>query len=593
MEPQIRNFCIIAHVDHGKSTLADRLLELTGSIKKGQASQVLDKHPISRERGITIKLAPVTMKYKLTSRTYLLNLVDTPGHIDFSYEVERTLAAVEGAILLVDASQGVQAQTVNYWRKARKLNLAFIPVINKIDLDSAKVDEVKLEMMELFGFKEEEILLISAKTGQNVPALLKQIIEKIPPPDVSNPETKALIFDSFYDQHRGVIAGVRLMSGSFKENDKIVFYHSRAGGIIRELGIFKVDSLQPQKKLTVGQLGYVVTGLKNIQQVRVGDTLSLADFSGRPISGFKKPTPLVFASFYPTDPDQFSKLKEAVQKLSLIDASLSWRLEQSTVLGSGIRLGFLGVLHSQITKERLEMDYDLSLIATMPSISYRFQKKGSSQWLVVNSAASLPESHQIKEIQEPFIEFTLFSQKQFYGRLMELIVSARAKVTQIKYFGSRLELQGLMPLAELISVFYNRLEEATSGFVSFDWSWFGWQPTDSKKVELLLNGKPVQGLVFLFPKEKAFYQAQSLVEKLKKIIPRQQFEVIIQAKVTGKIVARKRIPPFRKDVTAKLYGGDQTRKDKLLKKQKQGKKKMKYVGKIQIPQAVFSDLFKD
>ncbi len=591
METEIRNFCIIAHIDHGKSTLADRLLELTGSITPGENKRVLDRHPISRQRGITIKLAPVTMEYVIGETSYLLNLIDTPGHVDFSYEVERTLAAVEGAIFLVDASQGVQAQSVSYWQKAKKMGLELIPVINKIDLPTARVEETKLEMMELFGFREEEILLISAKTGQGVKELLDRLVRVFPTPRAEkNKPLQALIFDSFYDPHQGVVAAVRLFQGRLKPFDKIRFHHTGAQAVVKKIGVFKVKELEEKPQLTAGQIGFVVTGIKDIRQVRVGDTLS-SSAAVKPIEGFKHPSSLVFVSFYPTDSDQFPKLKEAIKKLSLIDAALQWRLEHSPILGGGIRLGLLGLLHSQITKERLELDYGLSLVTTMPSIRYRFQTK-KGEWQEVDTAAALPAVSEIKTIEEPYIRFTLFSQRRYYGKLFQLLLDSRAEVKEVRYFGQRLELAGSMPLAELISDFFNKLEEATSGFVSFDWQWAGWQPTELSKLELLVNGQVVEGLVFLFPKEKALFRARQLTDKLADIIPRQQFEVIIQGRLNGKIVARRRIPPFRKDVTAKLYGGDQTRKDKLLEKQKKGKKKLKNIGRVHLPEEAFVDLFK-
>ncbi len=592
METEIRNFCIIAHIDHGKSTLADRLLELTGSITPGENKRVLDRHPISRQRGITIKLAPVTMEYTVGRKNYLLNLIDTPGHVDFSYEVERTLAAVEGAIFLVDASQGVQAQSVSYWRRAKRMRLKLIPVINKVDLPTARIEETKLEMMELFGFREEEILLVSAKTGQGVKKLLDCLVEIFPPPQTEEDKPlQALIFDSFYDPHQGVVAAIRLFQGKVKPLDKIRFYHSGAQAVVKKTGVFKVEGLEKRSQLTAGQIGFLVTGIKDIRQVRVGDTINFSSVTTKPIEGFKHPSPLVFVSFYPTDSDQFPKLKEAIKKLSLIDAALQWRLEHSLILGGGIRLGLLGLLHSQITKERLELDYGLSLIATMPSISYRFQTK-KGEWQKVDTAAALPAVSEIKAVEEPYIRFTLFSQRRYYGKLLQLLLDSRGKVGEVKYFGERLELTGSMPLAELISDFFNKLEEATSGFISFDWQWAGWQPTQLSKLELLVNGKVVEGLVFLFPKGKALFRARQLTDKLAVIIPRQQFEVIIQGRLNGKIVARRRIPPFRKDVTAKLYGGDQTRKDKLLKKQKKGKKRLKNIGKVRLPEEAFIDLFK-
>ncbi len=588
MSDRIRNFCIIAHVDHGKSTLADRLLEMAGMKPTGKGVRVLDRHPISKERGITIKLAPVTMEYKWQGREYVLNLIDTPGHADFAYEVERTLMAVEGAILLVDATQGIQAQTVSYWEKAKRLGLKFVPVINKIDLPSARVEEVMLEMMEIFGFSEGEILKVSAKTGKGVKELIEEVIKKVPGPGKENDQLlRALIFDSYFDTHKGVVAAVRVVSGEIKRGLKIGFYHTGVKGEVKEVGVFGLEGLKPREKLEVGEIGYVIGGIKEIRKVRVGDTIYYDGVKIEPVRGFKRPSQVVFVSFYPVESGDFPRLVEAMEKISLIDAAVEWKVEQSEVLGGGVRCGFLGMLHAQITKERLERDFDLEVITTMPSVEYRYKKKGGNKWQIVRSASSLPDEQEIEVIEEPFISFSLFTMKSYYGAVLQVLIGSRGQVKEVFYFGDRVRLKGLMPLSELVSDFYNRLETVTSGYVSFDWEWWGWQSGDFKKVEVLVNGKPVEGLVFLFVKEKAMFWARELVTRLRKIIPRQQFEIVIQAKVGSRIVARERIPPFRKDVTAKLYGGDQTRKDKLLKKQKKGKKRLKQIGRVRIPQKAF------
>ncbi len=592
MVSSIRNFCIIAHVDHGKSTLADRLLELTGSIKPGSGQQVLDRHPISRERGITIKLAPVTMTYKLDGQEYKLNLIDTPGHVDFSYEVDRTLSSVEGAVLLVDATQGVQAQTLNYWQKAKKLGLVIIPAINKIDLDSAQVEETLLEMVELFDFADADILKISAKTGLGVDKVVQAIIDKVPPPISRRQRLRAIIFDSYYDEYQGVVAGVRLLSGRLQTGKRIAFYHSQASSTVKETGYFKTVGLLPQAQLTSGEIGYLVTGLKDISQVKVGDTVYYPDQPTEPEAGFKRPSAMVFASFYPVENSQFDKLKLAMSKLSLNDSALKWHVEQSSVLGGGIRCGFLGLLHTQITRERLERDYGLNLVVTMPSVKYEYKLKHKQERVQVESAGLIPEPHLIDKIYEPVIQFDLFTQSNYYGAVLSLLMNNRGVVDGVYYFGHRVRISGKLPLAELIADFYQKLETITSGYVSFDWRMSGWQPGDLSKVELLVNGKPIEGLVFLFAKDRAVIKARSLAAKLKRLIPRQQFEVVIQARVSGKIMVKERIAPFRKDVTAKLYGGDQTRKDKLLSKQKKGKKKMKQIGKIYMPQQAFFDLYK-
>jgi len=594
MTVKIRNFCIIAHVDHGKSTLADRLLELTGAVKPGQVSQILDRHPISRERGITIKLAPAAMFYEHKNTTYLLNLVDTPGHVDFAYEVERTLSAVEGAILLVDATQGVQAQTLSYYHQAKNLGLTIIPVINKIDSPLARIEATKLEMMELFNFNEADIQLISAKTGQGVDKLLNLLITLIPPPDTdSTKPLKALIFDSFYDEYKGVVAAIRLFEGQVLTGQKLTLNHSQTEFTCRQLGLFTATGLTNRPSLQAGQIGYLATGLKDISQVRVGDTIHLSHQAIAPITGFQQPSPLVFVSFYPVDNNDFPKLKQAMAKISLLDAAIKWRVEKSEILGGGVHCGFLGRLHAQITQERLERDHQLNLVATLPSVKYRYYPKGQPKPIEIESAAALPEPHLIDQIQEPIIKFDLFSQARYYGAIIQQIAQARGQITNTHYFGQRVQIQGRLPLSELMTDFFSQLETVTSGFVSFDWHFIGYQTAKLSKVELLVNGRVVEGLVFLFPQDKAIYQARQLVTKLKQLIPRQQFEVIIQARINNRIMARDRIPPFRKDVTAKLYGGDQTRKDKLLKKQKQGKKKLKAIGQVKIPQEAFLGLFND
>ncbi len=568
--------------------MADRLLEITGTKPKGKGEQVLDRHPISRERGITIKLAPVTMTHEWEGKKYILNLIDTPGHADFAYEVERTLMAVEGAILLVDATQGIQAQTVSYWEKAKRLGLKFVPVINKIDLPSARADEVILEMMEVFGFSEEEILKVSAKTGEGVKDLIEEVIKRVPEPKKEDCQfLRALIFDSYFDTYKGVVAAVRVVSGEVRVGSKIGFYHTGVKGEVKEVGVFGLEGLKPREKLGSGEIGYVVSGIKEIRNVRVGDTIYRDGEKVEPVKGFKRPSQVVFVSFYPVEGKMFPKLVEAMEKISLIDAAVEWKVEQSEVLGGGVRCGFLGMLHAQITKERLERDFDLEVVTTMPSVEYRYKRKGEDRWKVVRSASSLPDEHEIEVIEEPFISFNLFTVKHYYGAVLQVLMESRGQVEEVIYFGDRVRLKGLMPLSELVGDFYNRLETVTSGYVSFDWEWWGWRVGDFKKVELLVNGKPVEGLVFLFVKDKAMFWARELVARLRKIIPRQQFEVVIQAKVGSRIVARERIPPFRKDVTAKLYGGDQTRKDKLLKKQKKGKKKLKQIGKVHIPQKAF------
>jgi len=573
---QIRNFAIIAHIDHGKSTLADRLLEITGLVEKNKhEEQLLDRNPISRERGITIKLAPVVMSYK----GYILDLIDTPGHVDFSYEVERTLACVEGVILLVDATQGIQAQTIAHTYKALEQNLTIIPVMNKIDMPAADIEKTKREMVEFLGCQEDEIFQISAKTGLNVEDLLNTVIEKIPPPKINleTEATKALIFDSYYDQYRGVIAFVRVVDGELRAGKKVKLFASNVFIDIVEVGIFNPE-LKKKETLRSGEIGYVVTNLKDIHQVAVGDTmLDIKDMSG-PLPGYKKVKPMVFASMFTVDPDDYLQLKKSLEKLTLNDSALSYEGIYSQALGSGFKVGFLGLLHADVVRERLEREFDLQLVLTPPVVEYL--------------PVPLEETEgRAYRFLEPITEVSVVAPQEYTGAIMRLCEDSRGEFVTMDN-KTQTYLVYKMPLSELITNFFDNLKTVSSGYASLDWHFSEYRMVDADKMQILLNGDPVEEFSEYVVSERAFTRGQEMTTKLKNIIPRQQYEVKIQAFFKGKVIASDRIAPFRKDVTAKLYGGDRTRKDKLLKKQKAGKKLMKNVGTVEIPKEAFFKLFK-
>lgn len=573
---QLRNFAIIAHVDHGKSTLADRFLEITGVVEKNKhEAQLLDRNPISRERGITIKLAPVKMQYA----GYILNLIDTPGHVDFSYEVERTLACVEGAILLVDATQGIQAQTIAHTYKALEQNLTIIPVINKIDMPHAQVEKTKMEMCEFLGVDENSIYEISAKTGHGVEPLLNAIIEKIPAPDTVAPgeklpsesgHTKALIFDSYYDTYRGVIAFLRVFEGTMQKGQKITLVATRQVFEIEEVGVFTPE-LAPKSTISAGEIGYVVTKLKDIHLVRVGDTLTTDVQNPQALPGYRPTKPMVYASVFPTDADDFVKLKESLEKLTLNDAALTYMGIYSKALGSGFRVGFLGLLHADVVRERLEREFDLSIILTPPTVEYRQENN---------------------IFEEPIADVTIVTPNEYTGPVMRLCEESRG-IFKTMDNKTHVYLHYEIPLSEIITTFFDQLKTITSGYASFDWSFAEFRECDAGLLSILLNGDPVEEFSEYVVYERAERRGRFLTDRLKELIPRQQYEVRIQAFYKGKIIASSRIAPFRKDVTAKLYGGDRTRKDKLLKKQKEGKKSMKNVGSVEIPKEVFMKLFKN
>jgi len=589
-----RNFCVISHIDHGKSTLADRFLELTGAVEKRQMhEQFLDQMELERERGITIKLQPVRMAYSLHTTHYILNLIDTPGHVDFSYEVSRSLAAVEGAILLVDAAKGVQAQTLANLHLAQKQGLVIIPAINKIDLPNARVAEVEEEIKKLLR-ADREILKISAKTGEGIERVLQEVIEKIPPPRGSSDRPfRALIFDSAFDAYKGVLAYVRVFDGEIKAGEKIELFASKAGGEAIEVGHF-MPELKKYAKLSAGDIGYIATGLKNPGQVRVGDTIfKISD--GEPaeqLPGYEEPRPVVFASFYPESSDDYNVLKDALGKLKLTDASLSYEPETSIGLGRGFRLGFLGMLHVEIVSERLKREFGLSLIISTPSVEYRvIQKNG--EILAVRSAAALPDPSIIEKIEEPTVGLEILTPENYMGQLLKLMAEYRSGYETTEYVTKELViLKYRVPLAEIITDFYDRLKSVSSGYASMSYEPARYEPADLVRLDILVAGDSVEPFSKIVPHASAYQEGRRMVEKLKKVIPRQWFAVSLQAAIGGKIIARETISALRKDVTGYLYGGDVTRKKKLLEKQKKGKKKMKELGRVNIPQKVFLEMLR-
>lgn len=623
----IRNFAIIAHVDHGKSTLADRLLEITGTVqKRDMQAQLLDSNPIERERGITIKLAPVRMIYKIrnskheilnnsqdensknlefrnsdlefTDSTYILNLIDTPGHVDFAYEVSRSLAACEGAILLVDATQGVQAQTLAHYNQAKKLNLTIIPVINKIDINIADVDSSLRQMQEILGFSEDEILKISGKTGEGVEDLLRAIITRIPPPAqlISQPTThnlplQALVFNSNYDSHLGVIAWVRLYSGTLRKQDKLYLLATKAATTAIEVGVFS-PTKKPIDQLNAGEVGYVVTGLRDLSELTTGDTLTTGNSQlTTALPGYVPAKPVVFVSFYPTDGADIHLLHQALDKLKLQDSALIYTPEFSPALGNGFRVGLLGLLHADVVQERLEREFNLSLIAAAPSVSYQIQMANGTT-KEISKAMDLPDPSEIVEIKEPIIALSIFVPDNFTGPVMQLCQNHRGNLSNMEYRGQIIDLHYLMPLSELIKQFYDSLKSVSQGFATLDYEVVGFEAADLVRLDILIAGDKIDALSQIVPRSQVDHLAKGLVDKLKDIIPRQNFEVAIQAAIGGKILARADIKSFRKDVLAKMSGGDQTRKDKLLKKQKKGKSRMKHVGRIDIPQEAFLSILK-
>jgi len=598
LQKNIRNFSIIAHIDHGKSTLADRFLELTGTIEKRKMKeQVLDMMDLERERGITIKLQPARMNYTRNDEEYLLNLIDTPGHVDFTYEVSRSLAAVEGAILLVDASQGAQAQTLANLNLAKEQGLTIIPVANKIDLEHAKVDEAVKEISQLAGVSEEEVIKISAKNGLNIEQVLEKVIQKISAPsgEFKKP-LRALIFDSLYDTYRGVIAYVRIVDGEIKRGDKVEMMASGAQTEVIEVGVFKpmqvkVDSLK------AGEIGYIATGLKGIGQCRVGDTITIGQeqrgkIEVHSLPGYKEPKPLIFASFYPVDANDYDILKDSLAKLNLSDASLSYEMESCDGLGRGFRCGFLGMLHLEIISERLKREYDLDLVTTSPSVSYQILTQ-EKKYTTISSPSDWPETNRIMGTKEPWASLEIITPVTYMGQAMKILENLRGVYGETQYLSSeRVLIKYEAPLNEIIIDFYDKLKNATAGYASMSYELADYRPADLLRVDILIAGEKAEAFSRIVPRGKADQEGRALVKKLKEVIPPQLFAVALQAAIGGKVIARETISALRKDVTGHLYGGDYTRKKKLLEKQKKGKKKMKQSGKINIPPDVFLKVLK-
>ncbi|HEU4492759.1 MAG TPA: translation elongation factor 4 [Rubrobacteraceae bacterium] len=579
-----RNFCIIAHIDHGKSTLADRLLDFTDAVpERERVAQILDTMDLERERGITIKAQAVRLLYSRRDGEWTLNLIDTPGHVDFAYEVSRAIAACEGALLIVDASQGIQAQTLANLYLAMEHDLEIIPVINKIDLPVADVPAVTEEIVELLGVDEEELLKISAKTGEGVEGVLDAIVDRVPPPTTTQEETRALIFDSHYDPYRGVVSLTRLVDGTLKKGDRV-----RAMGSEEQFELLEVGCYSPKPTalptLAAGEVGYVIAGLKDIEALRVGDTLTRVENpASEPLPGYAQALPTVFSGLYPSEGDDFERLRDALSKLQLNDASLFFEPENSR-MGFGFRCGFLGLLHMEIVQERLEREFDLDLIASSPSVKYEVVVDG--EMLEITNPSDLPES--FEEIREPVVRATIIAPKEYVGAVMSLCHEKRGTSVGMEYISTRrVQLTYDLPLAEVITDFFDALKSRTRGYASYDYEPVAYEAADLVKVEVLVSGEPVDALSVIVHRDKAYPRGRALVEKLKELIPRQQFEVPLQAAMGRRIIARETVRAYRKDVTAKCYGGDITRKRKLLEKQKEGKRRMKQVGSVEIPQEAF------
>lgn len=594
MQSKIRNFCIIAHIDHGKSTLADRLLEHTGTLaEREMTKQVLDSMDLERERGITIKMQAVRLVYKASDGgEYILNLIDTPGHVDFSYEVSRSLAACEGALLVIDASQGVEAQTLANLYLALENDLEIIPVINKIDLPSAEPERIKRQLEEL-GIDPDEAILASAKTGQGIPEILEAVVERVPAPqgEIEAP-LQALIFDSAYDSYRGVLAYIRVVQGEVRVGDQITFMATKKSFGVDGLGLFR-PKLIATEAIRAGEVGCLISGVKNVKDVRVGDTVTLTDNpAAKPLPGYRKAVPMVFSGVYPVDNDAYGALRDALEKLQLNDASLEFEPESSVALGFGFRCGFLGLLHMEIIQERLEREYGLDLITTAPSVRYKVLKT-DGQEIIIENPALLPPPQEIEAVFEPFVKGSIIVPQEFVGSVMELAQDKRGKFTNMEYLDTtRVRLLYELPLSEILMDFFDKLKSRTKGYASFDYQFSGYQESDMVKLDIMVNGKPVDALSAIAHRDKAYTRGRELAKKLKEIIPRQMFEVPIQAAIGNKIIARETIKAIRKDVLAKCYGGDITRKRKLLEKQKEGKRRMKSLGNVEIPQEAFMAVLK-
>lgn len=626
----IRNFCIIAHIDHGKSTLADRFLEFTGTVAhRDMQNQLLDSMDLERERGITIKLTPVRMDYspnfqlsihnlqsnsndqnsklknencklKITDSKFILNLIDTPGHVDFTYEVSRSLAAVEGAILLVDATQGVQAQTIGNLYLALEQNLTIIPVINKIDMPIANVEKTREEIINLIGCKPEEILLASGKTGQGVEEILRAIIERVPPPaDNANKPPRALIFDSLFNEYKGVVASVRVVDGELKKGDKIRLMSSEAPAEVLELGYY-TPKFKPAEKLANGEIGYVVTGLKEVRDCRVGDTITVLDedkknLAREPLPGYREVKPMVFAGIFPKEGDDYQELREAIDKLKLSDSALMYEPEHSHALGFGFRCGFLGMLHLDIFQERLRREHDLEIVITVPSVAYRITKTNREE-IIIHSPQEMPDAAHIDHVLEPWMKLDIITPKDFVGNIMGLVSERKGKYLTTEYLSTGADQRALLhyeiPLASLITDFYDKLKTVSSGYASMNYEFMDYQPTDVVRLDILVAEEQVEALATLVWRDQAYKAGKTIVESLKESLPKQQFVLKIQAAIGGKIIASDRLSALRKDVLAKMSGGDYTRKQKLLQKQKKGKKRMLSHGKIDIPPETYLAVLK-
>ncbi len=590
----IRNFCIIAHIDHGKSTLADRLLEYTHTITAREAqAQLLDDMDLERERGITIKSHAIQMDYELDGEKYILNLIDTPGHVDFSYEVSRSIAACEGALLIVDASQGIQAQTISNLYLALEHDLEIIPILNKMDLPGAMPEEVKDQIVELIGCKRDEIIPASGKTGMGVLDILKAIIDRVPAP-VGNPDgdLQALIFDSVYNSFRGIVAYFKVINGEIRKGDKVKFVATNKEYIAEEVGTLKLTQ-KPKDVIKTGDVGYIISGIKEAREVKVGDTITHKDRPSKDaIQGFEEVKPMVFAGIYPVDTEDYEELRESMHKLQLNDASIVFEPESSAALGFGFRCGFLGMLHMEIIQERLEREFDMTVITTVPNVSYKaFTTKGDE--IAVNNPSDLPDPSKMEYVEEPYIKANIITKAEFVGPIMSLCIQKRGIIVNQSYLTSdRVELVFEMPMGEIVFDFYDRLKTISKGYASFDYHQIGYQKSDLVRLDIRLNSEPVDALSSLIHRSNSYDFGKKICEKLRELIPRQQFEIIIQASIGAKIIARETVKALRKDVTAKCYGGDISRKRKLLEKQKKGKKRMRQVGNVEIPQSAFMAVLK-
>ncbi|MBI2280853.1 MAG: elongation factor 4 [Bacteroidetes bacterium] len=591
----LRNFCIIAHIDHGKSTLADRLLQATGAItEREMQEQTLDDMDLERERGITIKSHAIQMEYMYEGHEYVLNLIDTPGHVDFSYEVSRSIASCEGALLIVDATQGIQAQTISNLYLAIENNLEIIPVLNKMDLDSAMPEEVKDQIVDLLGCKREEIISASGKTGLGVDEILRAVVERIPPPK-GDPDApfQALIFDSVFDSYRGINAYFKVINGEIKKGEKVKFIATGKEYHADEIGTLKLKHL-PKQVIKTGDVGYIISGIKVAKEVKVGDTITTVARPAPAIQGFEDVKPMVFAGIYPVDTDEFEELRDAMEKLQLNDASLTFEPESSAALGFGFRCGFLGMLHMEIIQERLEREFDMTVITTVPNVSYyAYLTNDREKAVLLNNPSDYPDPSRIDRIEEPYIKATVITKSDFVGQIMSLCIEKRGELSNQVYLTTdRVELSFNVPLAEIVFDFYDRLKSISKGYASFDYHPIGFRPANLVKLDIMLNGDPVDALSALVHKDNAYELGKKICKKLRDLIPRQQFNIAIQAAIGAKIISRESLSALRKDVTAKCYGGDISRKRKLLEKQKEGKKKMKQIGSVEVPPKAFLAVLK-